>query len=111
MIPLPKLSELTPQQRERVLEIRQWWMNNCDTFTPIDEKKAIEDITWMYTTANQPVPPILRVDSPLACQVAINQLTAFEQKEGLGFIFNHEPIDEIILNIHQDLILPNQIAD
>jgi len=72
-----KLEKLTPQQEEKMFEVRDFWKNyifSCQN--NIDKVKAKEGINFIYKLAKLKDPSVLFVASPLGCQYAANLLKA-----------------------------------
>ena len=72
-----KIEKLTPQQEEKMFEVRDFWKNyifSCQN--NIDKVKAKEGINFIYKLAKLKDPSVLFVASPLGCQYAANLLKA-----------------------------------
>jgi hypothetical protein len=63
------LTKLTPQQEEKMREVKQYWLDyifSCKN--SIDREAAKIKIEWIYKFCKLSKPVIIYLDSPLACQ-------------------------------------------
>lgn len=68
-----KLTKLSEQQKARLKEIREEYIEKFLTFSEINKAKTIELITFVYGLIKKPCPKIYQVSSPLAAQQLANK--------------------------------------
>ena len=70
-----KLEKLTPEQEEKMVEVKNFWLNyifSCKN--SIDKPKIKDGVKWIYELANKKEPVMVYVESPFGCQLAITYL-------------------------------------
>ena len=75
-----KLSKLSPQQKERLPQIRKEYIDKFLTFSEVNKEKAIKVITFAYSLINKPCPSIYKVSSPKAGQLLANKMKGTKNK-------------------------------
>ena len=75
---MKKLETLTLEQEQKMMEIRDFWLNyifSCKN--QVNKEAAKIGIDWLYKLAGKNEPVIIHVDSPMACQYAVHYLKAY----------------------------------
>ena len=75
---MKKLETLTPEQEQKMLEVRNFWMDyffSCKN--QVNEEAAKIGINWLYKMAGKDEPVIIHVQSPMACQYAVHYLKEY----------------------------------
>ena len=75
---MEKLEQLSPEQEQKMMEIRDFWLNyifSCKN--QVNKEAAKIGIDWLYKLAGKNEPVIIHVDSPMACQYAVHYLKAY----------------------------------
>jgi Domain of unknown function (DUF6745) len=75
---MKKLETLSPEQEQKILEVRDFWMNyifSCKN--QINKEAAKIGIDWLYKLTGRNEPIIIHVDSPMGCQYAVHYLKAY----------------------------------
>jgi hypothetical protein len=70
-----KLEVLNELQQAHLQKVKDFWLNymfSCKQ--SIDRNKAIASIEWLYKLAGYEKPIMIFLDSPMACQYAVNFL-------------------------------------
>ena len=70
------IDELTPEQRQLMIEVRDEWINRFFSLPKLNEEKAIEAANFIYSLTNCKAPPrenILFCDSPQQAQDMIKK--------------------------------------
>lgn len=68
-----KLTALTEQQKSRLKEIKDHYIEKFLTFSEIDKPKSIKLITFVYGLIKKECPKIYQVSSPMAAQQLANK--------------------------------------
>ena len=75
---MKKLEQLSPEQEQKMMSIRDFWLNyifSCKN--QVNKEAAKIGIDWLYKLAGKNEPVIIHVDSPMACQYAVHYLKAY----------------------------------
>ncbi|MBV7534079.1 DUF6745 domain-containing protein [Chitinophaga sp. sic0106] len=70
-----KLERLTNEQEQKMLQVRDFWLNyifSCKT--AINKDAAKIGIDWLYNSIGKKSPVVIYVDSPMGCQYAVAYL-------------------------------------
>ncbi len=73
-----KLEKLTPEQENKMQEIKQFWTDyifSCKNQVNIEAARI--GINWMYKLAGKNEPVIIHVQSPMGCQFAVHYLKEY----------------------------------
>lgn len=96
-----KMEALTPQQEEKMIEIRDYWLDfifSCKN--SIDKEKAEQAINWLYEFCGNKKPTIIYVSSPMACQYVANIL---KDNNCTDDIIKHNIINNLTIKISNDV--------
>jgi len=81
MSPIKFFYELTPEEEALIPIVRDEWLNPLfgpDGPAPLNKEKCKEGIEWLYELLNLEKPTISFLGSPMACQLAANEVAEIE---------------------------------
>lgn len=102
-----KISELTQEQENLMIEVRNEWIKKIECPNDLTVKKVKPHIEWLYEFCGLKKPKIIVADSPFACRVAVGLVSYKNANEQIGYrVLNkiRKKIDsEILSNVEDDV--------
>lgn len=68
------IDKLTKNQREKMIKVRDYWIDKVYNCEPTNEKYAVELVNFMYKLVGLNPPKVIFADSPLSAQIIVNLL-------------------------------------